>query len=241
MLFDSLLFGLGLLTGIIATIVGFGIGSFLTPILAFKTSFGVAVAAVGIAHLFGSVLRFWLLRDAVNRKVFIRFGVLSVVGGLLGALLQGWAASGILAAVFGGLMVLTGIAGLFGWTEKVNIKGPLAGVFGVASGFFGGLVGNQGGLRAAGLMGFKLGKLQFVATMAAVALAVDIFRVPVYITVHAQELSQLVPEIILMSAGVIIGTVIGAPMLRRLPHKYFKWALSAIVIIVGLLVAAGAY
>lgn len=241
MLFDVLLFGLGIFTGLVATVVGFGIGSFLTPILAFKTSFGVAVAAVGIAHLFGSVLRFWLLRHTVNRKIFLSFGIPSAIGGLLGALLQSMIASSSLAVVFGGLMILTGIAGIFGWTEKVNIKGPLAKVLGVASGFFGGLVGNQGGLRAAGLMGFKLGKIQFVATMTAVALVVDIFRVPVYLTMHAQELSQLIPEIAVMSVGVIIGTIIGVPLLRRLPSTYFKWALSITVIIVGLLVAIGAY
>lgn len=239
MLFDVLLFILGILTGGIAAIVGFGVGSFLTPILALKTGFGVAVAAVGMAHFFGSAVRFWLFKHDINRKVLISFGILSAVGGLLGALLQGRAASGALVVVFGGLMVLTGVSGLIGWAEKINVRGPLAGVFGIVSGFFGGLVGNQGGLRAAGLMGFKLSKTQFVATMTAVALAVDTFRIPVYISVHSSELGRLIPEITIMSAGVVVGTFIGAPLLRRLPDKYFARALSIIVIAVGVLVAIG--
>lgn len=234
------LFLLGVLTGGIATIVGFGIGSFLTPVLALRTSFAAAVAAVGIAHLFGSILRYWLLRSEVNRHVLLSFGILSGVGGLIGALLQGWSSSAALAVVFGGSMVLAGVSGIFGWAEKVNIKGIMAWVVGAVSGFFGGLVGNQGGLRAAGLMGFRLSKTQFVATTTAVALAVDAFRVPVYIGTRSHELGNLITEITVMSIGVIVGTLIGAPLLRRLPERRFRVILSVIIIVVGLLVAFGA-
>jgi uncharacterized membrane protein YfcA len=237
MLYDALLLILGILTGGTAAIVGFGIGSFLTPILAIKTGFGVAVAAVGIAHFVGSLLRFWLLRKEVNRKVLVSFGILSAVGGLTGALLQGWAANAALAMVFGGLMVLAGVSNIFDWSEKLNMKGPVSWITGLLSGFFGGLVGNQGGIRAAGLVGFKLTKTQFVATATAVALIVDVFRVPVYVATRGTELKQLVPEIAIMAVGVMIGTLLGAPLLRRLPEKYFKIALSVILIIVGVLVA----
>ena len=161
MLNDILLFILGICTGGIAAIVGFGIGSFLTPILAISTGFGVAIAAVGIAHFFGSVVRFWLLRKDVNRRVLFRFGILSAVGGLAGALLQSWVANSALAVIFGGLMIFTGASTLLGWSEKLNIKGRLSWVAGALSGFFGGIVGNQGGLRAAGLVGFKLTKAEF--------------------------------------------------------------------------------
>lgn len=238
MLHDILLFVLGICTGGTAAIVGFGIGSFLTPVLAMSMGFGVAVAAVGIAHFFGSLLRFWLLRREVNRKVLFSFGILSAAGGLTGALLQGWATSSALAVVFGGLMVLAGLSTIFGWSEKLRIKGSLRWVTGALSGFFGGLVGNQGGLRAAGLVGFKLTKTQFVATATAVALAVDIFRVPVYVTTRGTELKHLIPTIATMSAGVVIGTLLGAPLLRRLPERYFRAALSGVLIVVGVLVAA---
>ena len=160
------------------------------------------------------------------------------MGGLLGALLQGSAGKG-LVVVFGGLMVLTGIFGLFGMAQRLNIKGWLASVLGFVSGFFGGLVGNQGGLRATGLMGFKLSKVQFVATMTAVALLVDLVRVPVYITLYAQQLALLLPQIVIMSLGVVVGTIIGTPLMRRLPNTYFRWVLSVAVVVVGLLVAFG--
>jgi len=236
MLYDALLFILGILTGGTAAIVGFGIGSFLTPILALKTGFGVAVAAVGGAHFVGSALRFWLLRKEVNRKVFLSFGILSAIGGLGGALLQGWAANAALAIVFGGLMVLAGVSNIYGWSDKFSTKGPIGWIAGLVSAFFGGLVGNQGGLRAAGLVGFKLTKTQFVATATAVALVVDAFRVPVYLAMRSSQLTQCTLEVTVMAVGVVVGTLLGAPLLHHLPERYFKLALSVILIIIGLLV-----
>ena len=237
MLFYVLLFALGILTGGVAAVAGFGIGSFLTPVLAIRTGFGVAVAAVGIAHFFGSALRYWLLRLNVNRRMLLSFGILSAAGGLAGALLQGRASSAALSIVFGGLMIFAGVSGLFRWSEKVHLKGTLAWIVGAVSGFFGGLVGNQGGLRAAGLMGFNLRKAEFVATATAVALIVDVFRVPVYIATRSSQLSTYIPEIAVMSLGVIVGTLVGAPLLRRLPERHFRVVLSVIIIVVGVLVA----
>lgn len=237
MLFYLLLLMFGIFSGGTAAIVGFGIGSFMTPVLAIKTEFAVAVAAVGIAHFFGSALRYWLLRKEVNRKVLFSFGILSAIGGLSGALLQSRATSSALAAIFGSLMIFAGISSIFGLSERVNVKGPAGWVVGAVSGFFGGLVGNQGGLRAAGLVGFKLHKTEFVATSTAVALAVDAFRVPVYVASRGTELKQLIPEIATMSIGVIAGTLLGAPLLRHLPERYFRAALSVALIIVGVLVA----
>src|SRR6266498_2052421 len=236
MLFDLLLFVVGLVAGGIAAVVGFGVGSFLTPVLALRTGFGVAVAAVGIAHLFGSALRFWLLRHDIDRRTLITFGALSAVGGLLGALLQNKAASTVLAIVFGSLMVWAGISGLLRWNERIATKGAWAWIIGAVSGFFGGVVGNLGGLRAVGLLGFDLKKTAFVATATAVALIVDVFRLPVYVATHYHELTGLTLEIMAMALGVALGTVVGAPLLRRLPDRVFRIALSCIIIVVGILV-----
>ncbi len=53
-------------------------------------------------------------------------------------------------------------------------------IAGALSGMFGGLVGNQGGIRSAALLGFDLKRDEFVATATAIALLVDVFRMPVY-------------------------------------------------------------
>ena len=74
--------------------------------------------------------------------------------------------------------------------ETFLIRGPWAWLAGAASGAFGGLVGNQGGIRSAALLGFGLPRESFVATATAVALVVDAVRMPVYFFAHAAELAE---------------------------------------------------
>lgn len=92
MLTDTPLWFVGLLlvaaigSGAAASVVGFGIGSLLTPLFAVHFGTDVAIAAVALPHLAGGLLRGWRLRSSVDRSVLLRFGVLSAVGGLVGAL-----------------------------------------------------------------------------------------------------------------------------------------------------------
>jgi Sulfite exporter TauE/SafE len=120
------------------------------------------------------------LKQHVDRKVFWRFGVFSAAGGLVGAVLNARIQSRVLTLVFGALLIFAGISGLNGLAEKMRFGRKAAWIAGGISGFFGGLVGNQGGIRSAALLGFDISKEAFVATATAVALIVDGARMPVY-------------------------------------------------------------
>src|SRR5437899_12396609 len=58
-------------------------------------------------------------------------------------------------------------------------------IAGGVSGGFGGLVGNQGGIRSAAMLGLNVPRDAFVATATAIALMVDVARVPVYVFTEA--------------------------------------------------------
>ena len=51
-----------------------------------------------------------------------------------------------------------------GFAEQIELKGPWKWIGGFVSAGFGGLVGNQGGIRSAAMLGFDLSKESFVAT-----------------------------------------------------------------------------
>ena len=155
--------------GSIASVAGFGIGSLLTPLLAWQMGTKLAVAVVSIPHVAGTALRFWRLRQFIDRRVLWSFGVMSAAGGLAGALLHIILASPILTAILGGLLIFAGVMGLAGLAQKMRFSGWTAWVAGAASGLFGGLVGNQGGIRSAALLGFNLPRDAFVATATAIA------------------------------------------------------------------------
>ena len=172
--------------------------------MAIQTGTKLAVAAVAIPHFVGSLQRFWLLRAHVDRRVLIGFGVTSALGGLLGALLHTRVSNRGLAIVFGGLLLLAGISELSGWIQKVHWGRRAAWVAGALSGAFGGLVGNQGGIRSAAMLGFDVPRTSFVATATAIALFVDAARLPVYLATQWREMAAAWPLILVSTIGVVV-------------------------------------
>ena len=110
-------------------------------------------------------------------------------GALAGALIYTRLGPGALTRVLGGLLLLTAVAQLTGWASRWQPHGPLVALFGLVSGFFGGVAGNQGGLRSAALMAFGLPPLGFVATATATGLLVDAARTPVYLGTRGQTVT----------------------------------------------------
>jgi uncharacterized protein len=235
-MFQIILVIVAIIAGAVASLAGFGIGSLLTPLLAIKTGIGVAVAGVSIAHFFGSALRFLLLRKSLNKRILLSFGLASAAGGLAGALLHNVFQNIVLTIIFGCLLILAGSSGLTGLSEKIRFTGPATWVAGGISGLFGGLVGNQGGIRSAALLGFKLEKDQFVATATGIALMVDITRMPVYLAVQWNQLASIWGYILIATIGAIIGTLGGKRILEKIPERIFKKIVSAIILLVGILI-----
>jgi hypothetical protein len=199
--------------------VGFGIGSLLTPVLATKTDTKLAVAAIAIPHFVAAAQRFWMLRCHVDRSVLLGFGVASAAGGLAGALVHTWVSSRALAAVFGFLLVLAGLSELTGWIGRIRWGRQSAWVAGALSGVLGGLVGNQGGIRSAAMLGFGVPKESFVATATAIGLFVDAARLPVYLATQWREIAGVWPLVLTATAGVVIGTAIGTRTLGHVPER----------------------
>ena len=165
-------FIVAILSGATATVVGFGIGSLMTPLLA------------------------------------IRFGTTTAIA----------------------LVTLQ----LTGWASRWQPHGLLVALFGLVSGFFGGVAGNQGGLRSAALTAFGLPPLGFVATATAIGLLVDTARTPVYLWNSGPVLVTLWAPIIVATVGVVIGTVLGERMLLGLSPRRFGQTIGAAIGALGI-------
>jgi uncharacterized membrane protein YfcA len=234
--FESVVFLVAVVAGGVASVVGFGIGSLLTPTLAVSMEMKVAVAAVSIPHLVATAYRLWLVRSSVDREVFHSFGVVSAVGALCGALLGALWGSEWLALVLGALLLFVGLGGLFGFLDRMQFRGRMRWVAGLLSGVFGGLVGNQGGVRSAALLGFDLSKSAFVATATASGVLVDLARMPVYGAVYWRELIDRWPLIAIATAGCLVGTVVGMKLLARVPQAAFRKVVSGVLVATGVFV-----
>ena len=224
------------LAGAVASVSGFGIGSLLTPVLMLSLGMPAAsaVAVLAVPHALATALRFVRLRRDVHGPTFREFGLASAVGGLAGAALQSQLTSPVLTMVLSVLLVLAGT------TELLRRRVPLpqtpawrlAG--GVLSGLFGGLVGNQGGIRAAALLGFQLRPRQLVATATASALLVDAARVPIYFLSAGSVIARSLSLMLMIAAGVIVGTFVGVPILGRIPEPAYRRLVGALLVVLGI-------
>ena len=234
MLHALLLTFAGIVAGAIAAISGFGIGSILTPLLAAWIGTKLAVAVVSVPHFLGTALRFMVIRRHVDRHVLLTFGITSAAGGLMGALLHIWLRSAVLGYVLGVLLVFAGITGLTGIAARMRFSRAAGWIAGALSGIFGGLVGNQGGIRSAALFGFNLQRDAFVATATAIALLVDVFRMPVYAALQLHEIVAQWPLAAIATAGVIVGTLWGKWVLQRIPQNVFRRIVAGIILALGI-------
>lgn len=228
----------GVVAGAIGSVSGFGVGSLLTPLLSLRVSTKLAVAAVSIPHFLATLLRFWILREHVDRRLLRSFGVMSAAGGLMGALLHASVDSPALTTLFGALLLLTGVLGLTGLSERLRFRGWVGWAAGVVSGILGGMVGNQGGIRSAAMLGFDVPRHAFVATATAVGLIVDAARMPVYLISEASELARTWPLMLSASIGALVGTLLGERVLRRVPEPLYRRLVAALLVGLGGLMLA---
>jgi uncharacterized protein len=229
------------LAGAVAAVSGFGIGSLLTPLLMLSMPTAHAVAVLAIPHALATSIRWVRLRDAVHGPTFRQFGIASAVGGLAGAALQSQLASPLLTVVLAALLVLAGTTELLRRRVPLPQTGFWRLIGGILSGLFGGLVGNQGGIRAAALLGFQLPPRQLVATATASALLVDAARVPIYFYSAGRVIVEAAPLWLVMCAGVTIGTFIGVPVLGRIPESTYRRLVGALLLALGIGLLAAAY
>ncbi len=227
-------FVVAIVSGATAAVVGFGIGSLMTPLLAIRFGTTTAVALVTVPHAVATAVRCWRLRAHVSRPVLIRFGLLSAAGALAGALAYTRLGPTALTRALGGLLVLTAVAQLTGWASRWQPRGPLVAIVGLVSGFFGGVAGNQGGLRSAALTAFGLTPLQFVATATATGLLVDAARTPVYLWHSGPAMLMLWAPIAVGTIGVLIGTLLGERLLLGLSPRRFAQTIGAAIGALGL-------
>lgn len=240
--YDLLLAAVAAVGGAVAAVSGFGIGSLVTPAVAIGSGTRLAVAIVALPHAVATAFRLWNLRDAVDRRVFWRFGLASAAGGLAGGVLHAVLGGDALTAALGLLLVASGLSALGGARLRLPAGTRWAVTAGSLSGLFGGLVGNQGGIRTAALLHLGLAGRALVATSTATGLVVDGARLPVYLATSGTELMAALPTVTLLTAGALVGTVLGAPILRRLPDRAYRAVVGWLLVALGawLLVRAAA-
>lgn len=225
---------------IVGTIAGFGAPTLLFPIALFLVDFPSAIVIVTVTNIAGNATLCGLYRHSIDKDVLFRFGVPSVLGGIIGAMLVSVIPSELVKIVLGVVLMIYAFSS---WhtphfeilpTEQNFIIG------GLSSGFFAGLIATGGALRGAFLHAFGLRKNVFVATIASVALLVDVTRLPVYLSNGFLDPS-FYPFILPFIGVAALGAFLGRSIAHTMPAHTFKNYVLGAVFLIGLWFAVGSF
>jgi uncharacterized membrane protein YfcA len=101
------------------------------------------------------------------------------------------------------------------------------------------MVGNQGGIRTAAMLGYDVPKEAFVATATAIALLVDVARLPVYLLSQGREIADIWGDVLVATAAVVLGTFLGRKALSRLSEGLFRRVLAILLLGLGVYMLVG--
>ena len=235
---EVLFFGSAFLAEVIGTMAGFGSSTVFLPLALLFFDFKTALVLTAFLHIFGNINRIGFFRHGIDRRLVRLFGLPSVAATVLGAVLVPFIPQQILKTILGYFLV--GYAGLSLAKETLKFgaawENAVAG--GLLSGFFAGLIGTGGALRGAFLTAFNLPKNKYIATAAAIALAVDVTRIPVYLKLGFLD-SKYTAYLLPLFAVALAGSWVGKKMVDRIPQRIFMKLVLLAILAVGLKLALG--
>lgn len=240
---------------------GFGLGTLLMPAFALFFPVELAVAATAIVHAANNTFKLPLFARDAYYPVVLRFGAPAMLASFAGAALLArmgaWAPItthhlfGPEAVVSPLKLIMATLISGFAMVEllprfrALELEQRWLALGGVLSGFFGGLSGHQGALRAAFLAKAGLSPPQFVGTGAVIGFAVDAVRLVTYgvafsdpgraLLEREDHRRLLVEAMIAAFAGVLAGK----RFVKKVTIRTVQLASGVLLILVALGLGAG--
>ncbi len=240
---------------------GFGLGTILLPAFAFFLPLDLAVASTAVVHGANSLFKTILLRKDIDSAIILRFGIPAIVAAAVGASVLGilavqdplytWHPWNRAAVVTPLRLVMAVLIFSFALLEFIPSRSigripprylPLGGA---VSGFFGGLSGHQGALRAAFLSPLGLQPASFAATQALLGLLVDLSRLVVYgMTIVASSATLdgagLPGTLVIVAvAAAFTGSLLGKRLLPTMTVSSVRKITGILLILVSLALGLG--
>jgi uncharacterized membrane protein YfcA len=250
-----------LLVAALTLFSGFGLGTLLLPAFALFFPVEVAVAATAVVHFLNNLFKLVLVGRNANARIALIFGLPGVALSFLGAwvltavadlpAIRSYPLGGqqhditLVKIVIGALMVVFAFLDLAPAFRKLQFGRQWLPVGGALSGFFGGISGHQGALRAAFLAKVGLTPRTFIATNVVCAVMVDTARLSVYGAaffgghVVAVKQAGLGGLIIAGTLSAFVGSYLGARLSRTMTLESLHLIVGVMLIGIGVALATG--
>jgi hypothetical protein len=216
-----------------ATIAGFGSSILLIPVAFLFMDIKTAVFVVAVFHLFNNLFKIRLFWNSIDFKIFLLFGIPSILMAFTGAMLISLIPLDVVKNVLGVFLIVYAIYSFIKPTFGLKKSKPVAVVGGSLSGFLAGLIGLGGAIRGAFLTAFNLPKEVYVATSAMIAVVIDTTRIPTYLitkTIQNNSYYVLLPFLCVMA---YFGVRTGKVLLQKINQDTFRRIVSLALFAAG--------
>ncbi|MBI4592092.1 sulfite exporter TauE/SafE family protein [Candidatus Uhrbacteria bacterium] len=219
---------------IVGTVTGFGISTVMLPVLALFLPLPQALLLVGIIHWFGSVWKVVFFREGIDWRLIWLFGLPGVLFSYLGARLVFEISSSTLSFTLG-LFLMVYALFLFTHTHfKLSTKNLLTAIIGGGlSGFFAGIFGVGGAIRAAFLSAFDLKKTVFLATAGVIGFVVDSTRLFAYMQDGVRLDPFFLWGLLVFIPTSFLGAYVAKRIVDHIPQNAFRVTVAVFLLLIG--------
>ena len=250
-----------LLVATLTLFSGFGLGTLLMPVFALFFPLPLAVGATAIVHLANNLFKLILVGRDASGPVTLRFGAPAIPAAFVGAFILVQVSGHAplvtyhlgnrpfeltwIGLAMGTLIALFALADLTPVLDDLRVPQKWLPVGGVISGFFGGVSGHQGALRAAFLTNCGLSRDAFIGTSVVCATLVDLTRLAVYgATVFQRDSAGLQDSsaqglLIAATLAAFGGSFLGARLVKKVTLGTVRRVVGGMLLFLGLGIAAG--
>jgi len=223
-----------LIASMVGTMTGFGTSTIMVPILLLFSPLPQTLLFVGIIHWFGDLWKILLFKKGLNWKLILGFGISGIIASYVGASLTFRISERILMKILGGFL-LSYVIFLFlkpGFRLAKSKRNMIGG--GVLSGFFAGIFGVGGAVRATFLTAFDLPKAMYIATAGSIALLIDSARLVTYLRGGTRLEPMLLWGMIVFIPVSFLGAKIAKRIVNYVPQKSFRLVITIFLALIGL-------
>ena len=233
-----LFFLVAFLSIIIGTVAGFGTSTIFLPVALLFVDFRTALVLVAITHLSANLGAATFFRHGLDKRLILLFGVPSIFITIIGAYMVAYVPQNILIIILGIFLLIFSLLLLIKPNFKVQKSDTNTIVGGALSGFLQGLLGIGGPLRGAFLISYNLDKYKYIATLAAIAVIIDVTRIPIYLSNNLLEPQYYIYIPLLVVMG-IVGSYLGKRIVVFIPQYVFKRVVLVAIVFASLFLILG--
>jgi len=218
---------------IVGTTSGFGTSTIMVPILLLFFPLPQTLLFVGIIHWFGDIWKILFFKKGLNWKLILGFGIPGIAASFLGASLSLRVPEELLFHILGGFLLIYVIFLFLKPSFHLPQNKAVMITGGTLSGFFAGIFGVGGAIRATFLSVFDLPKAVYLATAGSIAFFIDLTRLITYINGGTRLESLPLWGMIIFIPTSFLGAKIAKRIVENVPQKSFRLFVSIFLALIG--------